>query len=76
MNLLTLYPYTPVSKFKAIGYGDIAFQRFGGYRKCRHEYSCSSAQVYFNSNITQGGYIYPHIMLYCNVLGIDNVVSP
>ena len=25
----------------------------------------------FNSNVPQGG-IYPHIMLYCNVLGIDN----
>ena len=34
--------FTPVSNFKDIGqysYGYIAFQRFGGYRKCHHECS-------------------------------------
>ena len=60
-----------------IGYGYIAFQRFRGYRKCRHECSCSSARSVsnFNGNVPQGG-IYPHAKLYCNVLGIDNVMPP
>ena len=37
--------------------------------------SCSSARRVsnFNSDVRQWG-IYPHIKLYCNVLGIDNVM--
>ena len=31
-------------------YGDIAFQIIGGYRKCRHECSCSNAQIVSNCN--------------------------
>ena len=47
----------------------------GGYRKCRHECRCSSARrvTHFNGNVHMGD-IYPHIKLYCNVLGIDNVM--
>ena len=64
-----------ISKKSDNGYEYIAFRRFGGYRKCRHERSCSSARRVSNGNIPQGC-IYPRIKLYCNALGIDNVMSP
>ena len=76
MYLLIIYPCIKFLSNRTIGYGDIAFQTFGGYRKCRHECSCSSARRVpnVNSNTPHGG-VYPHIIkLYCNVLGIDNVM--
>ena len=51
-----------------IGYGYIGYQRFGAYSKCCHE--CVSN---FNNNVHLWD-IYPPIKLYCNVLGIDNVM--
>ena len=37
-------------------YGDIAFKRFEGYIRCRHECSCSRAQRMSNQR-TSGGYL-------------------
>ena len=60
-TLLMLYPCIKFWSNQTIGYGDIAFKRFGGYRKCSHECSCSSARRMsnFNGNIPQhsGGYL-------------------
>ena len=65
--------YQILKQSEHICYGDIAFQRFGGYRKCRQEYSCSSARRVsnFNDNVPHGGI---NLKLYCNVFGIDNVM--
>ena len=63
--------YEKLTKSSIVG---IAFKRVGGYSKCRHECSCSSARRVsnFNTNIPLGD-IYPPIKLYYDVLGIDNV---
>ena len=125
MYLLMVYPCIQFSSNGTIGYGYIAFQRFGRYKKCRQE--CSLVvNLYINTLLYGFRYvtsvsnfkslrqllmeilhfkdvgdterhladnafvlvlgecqisiatylrgIYPHIKLYCNVLGIDNVM--
>ena len=43
-SLTNVYPCIKFESNRTIGYGDIAAKRFWGYRKCRHECSCSSAR--------------------------------
>ena len=45
MYLLMLYPCIKFNSNRTIGYGDIAFQIYGEYCKCRHECSCSNNQI-------------------------------
>ena len=73
-DALPLYQILKQSNNLLIGYGDIAFKRFGEYSECSHECSCSSTRsVKLQYQRTSGGYhINPHIKLY--VLGIDNAM--
>ena len=119
--ILRLHLCTKFKSNRTIIHGDIAFQRFGGSRKCCHEcslcvylvidnfvYVLSDAlftyQIVkqltmeilhlkdlgdttsvvmnavvlvlgdFNTNVPGEYLVYPPIKLYCNVLGIDNVM--
>ena len=55
MHILMFYPCIKFESNQTIVYGDIAFQRFGGYRKCRHE--CSSSARSVNSKLSRSSSI-------------------
>ena len=68
-------PLYQIQSNRIIGSGVIAFKKFGGYSKCRHECSCSSARRVSNCNTNVPlEDIYPPMNSYRIVFGIDNVM--